>query len=283
MKKRFLPTKALFSLALLLAIAPAQAADTVKYVAQPGSEVKIDGTSNIHDWTVKGQIISGYMEVSSAFDKDLKTLTPLPKVDVTIPVRSLKSGNKRMDEVMQEHMNFKEHKDIKYQLTGMTLKGEPKSANGPAEYTSTGDLTVSGVKKSIEMPITIERVEGGKLKVKGTMPLKMTDFGIKPPAPTLAMGLIKTGDEVKIALEWLVKASEPAQAAKSSRPRVGFAHPSRCSGAARVLVYQLFTSSQRGLRSASAAAIALSLEDSPTANARRSQRRASSRCWSWQA
>jgi polyisoprenoid-binding protein YceI len=207
-------TKTLLPLALLLAVLPVRAADTVKYVAQPGSEVKFDGTSNIHDWTVKGAIISGSMEVSSDFDKDLKTLTTVPKVDVNIPVRSLKSGNKRMDEVMQEHMNIKEHKDIKYQLTRMTLKSEPKTPNGPAEYTSTGDLTVAGTKKSIEMPITIERVEPGKLKIKGTVPLKMTDFGIKPPAPTLAMGLIKTGDEVKVAIEWVVKAAEAATAAK---------------------------------------------------------------------
>jgi polyisoprenoid-binding protein YceI len=208
-------SRSALSLAFLLAAAHVHAADSIKYVAQPGSEVKIDGTSNIHDWTVKGQIISGSMEVSSDFDKDLKTLTPAPKVDVTIPIRSLKSGNKKMDEVMQEHMKSKENPTIKYQLTGMTLKTEPKGANGPGEYISTGDLTIAGTKKPIEMPVTIERMDGGKLKVKGSVPIKMTDYGIKPPAPALAMGLIKTGDDVKVAIEWvLAKAAETAQAAK---------------------------------------------------------------------
>src|SRR5215831_15367217 len=105
-----LSRRTLLSLALLLAVAPLQAQDTVKYVAKPGSTVKMEGTSNIHDWTVNGQIISGSMEVSSAFDKDLKTLAPLPKVSVSIPVRSLKStSGKKMDEVMQDHMNMKDH------------------------------------------------------------------------------------------------------------------------------------------------------------------------------
>jgi polyisoprenoid-binding protein YceI len=203
-----LSRRTLLSLVLLLAVAPLRAEDAVKYTGKFGSEVKIDGTSNIHDWTVKGQIISGFMEVSSAFDKDLKTLSPLPKVDVTIPVRSLKSGNKKMDEVMQEHMNMKDHSAIKYALTGLTVKTEPKTPNGPGEYTSTGDLTVSGAKKSIEMPVTIERVDANTLKVKGTITLKMTDFGIKPPAPALAMGLIKTGDEVKLAIEWVLGKAE---------------------------------------------------------------------------
>lgn len=199
-----IPHRAILSAALLLALAPLQAAETVKYISQPGSQVRIDGTSNIHDWTVKGQIISGSMEFSSEFEKDLKTLSPLPKVDVTIPVRTLKSDNKKMDEVMQDHMNMKQHPSIKYQLTAMTVKSEPKGANGPGEYTSTGDLTISGKTKPVEMPVTIERIDGGKLKVKGTVTLKMTDFGIKPPAPALAMGLIKTGDEVKIGIEWVL-------------------------------------------------------------------------------
>jgi polyisoprenoid-binding protein YceI len=215
MKTSLILSRSALCLAFFLAVAHSRAADAVKYVAQPGSEVRIDGTSNIHDWTVKGQIISGSMEVSPEFEKDLKSLTPAPKVDATIPIRSLKSGNKKMDEVMQEHMKMKENPTIKYALTGMTIKSEPKGANGPGEYVSTGDLTISGTKKSIEMPVTIERLEGGKLKIKGSTPIKMTDYGIKPPAPALAMGLIKTGDDVKVAIDWIVaKAADTAQAAK---------------------------------------------------------------------
>jgi polyisoprenoid-binding protein YceI len=200
-----LPRTVLLALALLVPGRAVRADDAIKYVGSPGSEVKIDGTSNIHDWTVKGLIISGSMEVSPAFDTDLKTLTPLPKVDVTIPVRTLKSSSgKKMDEVMDEHMNMTAHPTIKYQMTAMTLKTEPKAPNGPAEFSTTGDLIVSGVKKSIEMPITIERADDGKLKAKGTISLKMTDFGIKPPSPTISFGLIKTGDDVKITLEWVL-------------------------------------------------------------------------------
>jgi polyisoprenoid-binding protein YceI len=204
------------SLVWLLGVAVAsQAADTVKYNAQPGSQVKVDGTSNIHDWTVTGQIIQGSMEVSSAFDKDLKSVSPAPKVDATIPVRTLKSGTKKMDEVMQEHMKMKDNPSIKYQLTGLTVKTEPKGPNGPGEYVSTGELTIAGTKKTIELPVTIERIEGGKLKVKGEIPVKMTDYGIKPPSPALAMGLIKTGDEVKVAIEWVL--AKPAQTAQAGK------------------------------------------------------------------
>jgi hypothetical protein len=54
------------------------------------------------------------------------------------------------------------------------------------------------------MPVTITR-DGDKLKITGTTALKMTDHAIKPPAPAVGLGLIKTGDEVKISFEWVTK------------------------------------------------------------------------------
>ena len=63
------------------------------------------------------------------------------------------------------------------------------------------------------MPVTIERLDRTKLKVVGSMPLKMTDFDVTPPAPRiLGMPLIKTGDDIKISVEWLVaQKAEPAK------------------------------------------------------------------------
>jgi hypothetical protein len=56
------------------------------------------------------------------------------------------------------------------------------------------------------MPVTIERVENSRLKVVGKTALKMTDFGIKPPAPDIAgISLIRTGDEVKLTFTWVTE------------------------------------------------------------------------------
>jgi hypothetical protein len=32
----------------------------------------------------------------------------------------------------------------------------------------------------------------------------MTDFGIEPPAPKIALGAITTGDDIKFSFEWVV-------------------------------------------------------------------------------
>jgi hypothetical protein len=54
------------------------------------------------------------------------------------------------------------------------------------------------------MQITIAKGEGNKLKVSGKTKLKMSQFGITPPAPKIALGLIKTGDEVSVEFNWFV-------------------------------------------------------------------------------
>ncbi len=201
----------IFAVALGLAISSASAADTVRYVAQPtGSQVKMDGTSTIHDWTCIGKIIGGSMEVDPSFDGDAFPKTPKvqPKVDVTIPVRSIKSqvtlGSGKMDQVMQTHMKMTNHTQIKYQLIELVGKGDAESGK-QMQYDAKGALTVAGVTLTNTMPVTFERVDAKTIKVTGKTPLKMTDFKIEPPAPKiLGMPTIKTGDEVKISFEWVL-------------------------------------------------------------------------------
>jgi polyisoprenoid-binding protein YceI len=174
-----------------------------RYVASPGSKVKIDGTSNIHDWTVEGQVISGVMEVNPADLFKGAAGKVNASVDVKIPVRSLKSGKDTMDQVMQEHMSMDKYPMINYKLSELTvIKGK---AGGPMECESKGDLVVSGATNKITMPVTITKEGEDKLKINGKINLKMTSFNIKPPQPALAMGLIKTGDDVKLDIEWIVK------------------------------------------------------------------------------
>lgn len=185
----------------------ADGAEAVRYAAQPtGSAVKIEGTSTIHDWTMEGALIGGSLEADTAFPESAQTdgQAAKPNVRVVIPVRSLKSYSRKMDEVMQEHMNESKFPRIEYRL----IELKPKSAGdakNKLQFDAVGALTISGVTRTNTMPVSFERVEDGKLKVIGSTPLKMTDFEVKPPAPSiLGMPIIKTGDDIKISFEWLL-------------------------------------------------------------------------------
>jgi len=187
-------------------------ADILRYDAQPGGgKVKIEGTSSIHDWNMESPVIGGFMETDAGFPESaLKGgAAAKPKVEIFIPVRSLKSYNKRMDEVYQEHMEEPKFKKMEYKLTELKAKGDAPKA-GKCEFDAVGALNIHGVSKAFTMPVTIEKIEVEKegkkvqqLKIVGATPLKMSDYGVKPPNPNIpGIGQITTGDEIKVTFEW---------------------------------------------------------------------------------
>lgn len=201
---------AAFVAAALFGTLVLSAAETVRYSPVPNSsKLRLDGTSTIHDWHADTDLIAGFMELEATFPDASGKSAPSavkPKIEVKIPVRSLKSsGGKKMDAVMQEHMKFEQHKTIEYRVLELTPK-----AGAAGQFDAKGTLTIAGVTKTNTMPVTIERVENTKLKVKGTAAIKMTDFGIKPPAPEiLGLSVIKTGDDVKLNFEWVTEPKAP--------------------------------------------------------------------------
>ena len=191
----------------LLTLPLCAAENWVRYAALPtDSKAKVDGTSTIHDWTIESRLIAGHVEFNSGFNLD----QPAPgKVNahcvVTILVRQLKSDSTKMDSVMYEHIKQKDHPRIEYRLTEMTLKEAPKSADAPVVFDSRGELSVAGVTNKVQMPVSMTRVGKDKLKFTGSTSVKMTGFGIEPPK---LIGILSTGDDVKITFEWLAAKKE---------------------------------------------------------------------------
>ena len=131
------------------------------------------------------------------------------KVSVFVPIRQLKSLKEdgtpyleAMDNRMYESLLEADTKRITYNLTELTLKEAPKSADAPYQFDSKGELCVAGVTNKITMPVMVTVLGENKVKFAGSTTVKMTDFKIEPPSPAVAFGLIKTGDDVKIFFEW---------------------------------------------------------------------------------
>jgi len=200
--------RALTATAIIAAAAPARA-DTVTYSAKTGSQLKINGTSSVHDWEVKTRLIGGKMTWDTSFPLDpsraeLPKLTAVPTVSVIVPVRNIESGKQRMNEVMHGALNAQKHKYARYKLKEIKLAEKKRNAGDPILFDTKGTLSVNGKTAPVTMQVRIAKAEGDKLKVSGKVSLKMSQFGVVPPAPKIALGLIKTGDEVTVEFDWFV-------------------------------------------------------------------------------
>jgi hypothetical protein len=209
---------------------PAGASTTlVRYVAisrpRLTNLVRIEGTSTVHDWQVEGHLIGGSAELGAGLPMRLGDRPPPgvvdAKVNAFIPVRSLKSVEKDgrpysdpMDEIMYGKLLEQTNKRITYTLTSLTLKEQPRQMADPFLYEATGNLTVAGVTNVITMPVAVSPDPGGRIQFAGSVKVKMTDFKISPPSPSLGGVSIKTGDEVSLRFVWWVNRVNTGQAAK---------------------------------------------------------------------
>lgn len=169
------------------------------YRGKPGSKLTLEGDSNVHKWKVESIAVGGLLKISAA---DLAKPGPVTATaKVSLITRSLKSNNKRMDEVMHAALNAEKEKAIEFDLSGLEVK---QVNGGVAQCECKGTVKINGKTQSITMPVTFT-IAGDKLTVKGATELKMTAFGIKPPAPQLPTGSVTTKDEVKITFEWVTQ------------------------------------------------------------------------------
>ncbi len=223
MKAKIITSLLLGSIAVSLAtLAPMSTnAATTRLDARSGSKMRVEGTSIIHDWQIESPLILGYIEVGPNFPLEPRQNVTPGKVDaqgeaiiVVKSLRSVKEDGKpydeKMDDKMYHMMSYTNYPKIVYHLKGLTLKEVPKDQTAPYVFDSTGELEVAGVTNAISMPVTVVPLENGRVKISGTIGLKMTDFKIEPASIIVA----KTGNDVKVKFDWVVGQKKPAPAGK---------------------------------------------------------------------
>lgn len=158
--------------------------------------VTINGTSNLHNWTVKGGVIDGEVNIAVDPQGQIK----LGTIQVSIPVVSLKSSEgSGMDKTMYDAMDKTHHPTVTYSLTKATPKGPTAPAAGPLHFETVGQLSISGQKHEVKLDVVVV-LTGNHLTITTETALKMTDYGIKPPVAMF--GMVKSGDAVTVKAKW---------------------------------------------------------------------------------
>lgn len=184
------------AIALFVFLAGVAAAD--RFIPAKGSFIRIEGTSTLHDWKMESTSING----SIAAPPVEQWKNDASDVSVAIPVTSIKSEHAKMDKLMAEALKASTNPTIRYELTTADL-----AQAGPAIQLETrGKLTIAGVTRDVAMQVSGTREPNGAYVLTGQLPIRMSDYGIKPP--TAMMGTIRTGNDVKVTFRWAV---QPAQ------------------------------------------------------------------------
>ena len=205
-------TKRVATVALLTLIAGVARAQDTRVPVNPESKLWIDGTSNLHGWTCRATTLDAAIDLDAALASQIATAPPkaLKRVQVKVPVKSLKCGHGGMDDNVYKALKADQSPEISYILA--TFEAVPADVKDTFTLHTVGTLLIAGVEKKIEMDVVANRLADGSVTAKGLVPIKMTDFGIKPP--TAIFGRLKTGDEVKVNFELTVGAKAIAAAAE---------------------------------------------------------------------
>ncbi|GAA4268037.1 YceI family protein [Hyunsoonleella aestuarii] len=158
------------------------------------STLIINGTSNLHDWTITSSSCTGTISFNDINKCSINSLK------FEVPPISLKSGKKGMDKNTYKALKTDEFKNIKFLLTEVTTLNNSNPNNYSIEVE--GVLSIMENNKKILLKNNI-LLNNNNVCIEGSKKIKMTDFGVEPPKALF--GTITTGDEITIDYKLIFK------------------------------------------------------------------------------
>jgi polyisoprenoid-binding protein YceI len=166
---------------------------------QPESKLWVDGTSTVKSWTCKASEVDAVVNgAPNAITQVIAGEKAITDVRVRIEAAKLDCSNGTMNDHMRKALKAEASPVIDFKLSGYDVSRAADGVTG----TINGTLSLGGVQKPIAITAA-GKTEGGALRVTGSYPLKMTEYGLKPP--TLMFGRIKVGETVTVKFDLLLK------------------------------------------------------------------------------
>lgn len=173
------------------------ATPTIRVPVRADSRLWLEGSSNVRDWTCKAGTMEASIDFESGKSSHKLDASSVRRVRVKVPVRKLKCGDRHMEAQMYTAL-----KAPKNPAEGFITAEFDNLAGGGESLTPievAGKLTIAGVQRAVTMTVMNDRMPDGTHRARGTVPILMTDFGIKPPRPW--GGILKTANKVLIQFE----------------------------------------------------------------------------------
>jgi hypothetical protein len=176
----------------------------VQYVPHSDSRVWIEGDAEVrrfecHVDRVKGRAVLGPGGARKKAGADgrrrLDTDDGPSHVEVQVPVRRFECGKEPMNEDLYEALKAEAHPRISYEMLEARLLDRPDTS-GWQPIRATGDLTVAGTERLVEIVARGRRLGPERVEIRGEHRIDMTDFGVEPPQALF--GLIQVQDRITV-------------------------------------------------------------------------------------
>jgi len=168
-----------------------------KHKSTGAVNIVIEGTSNIHDWDIK----SDKGTCTSVFDvNNVGSLKSISALSFSVPAKSLKSKHSGMDKNTYKALNTASYSSIDFTAASVDIK---PSGNVGYILTTKGKLTIAGTSREVSLLANGTVNPDKSITYSGTYHLKMTEYKVAPP--TAMLGTIKTGDDVVVKFNMVLK------------------------------------------------------------------------------
>jgi polyisoprenoid-binding protein YceI len=152
--------------------------------------VGFDAKSTLHDFSGVTSMVRGSFRAD--FDDPQGAWTG----DVVATAASLVTGVDGRDEAMREHLDTKNHAEIRFVVARFQPAADGIDvAKRTARGEVAGTMTIRGQSKPFTMPVAIEVDPQQRVVVTGQAKLKLSDYGVPVPSQ---LGLINMQDEVVV-------------------------------------------------------------------------------------
>ncbi|TVR84945.1 MAG: YceI family protein [Saprospirales bacterium] len=152
------------------------------------NEIKVSGTSTIHDWEMEANEAKGQARIELG-GRSIKSISSL---NFNLKAEALKSGRRQMDRNAYSALETSSHPEISFDLKDVKEVTE-------STVRATGDLTISGQTRPVEITVNYTVSGNRQVRFSGKHNIKFSDFDIDPP--TAMLGSVRTGDELELTFD----------------------------------------------------------------------------------
>lgn len=188
MKNNLKKIPLMIALCVIGFISVLRAQTAYKIAESKNNNMKLSGTSTLHDWTMNAQVFNS----EAQFALTGRQISSLKALTFSLAIADLKSGESGLDKNAYKALKTT---TITYKLSSATINNDIIKTRG--------SLTIAGVTKEVTIDVRAIVNADETITCTGSEKLNMTEYGVKPPK--FMLGAMKTGDAITLEFTLVYK------------------------------------------------------------------------------